>query len=352
MDGTQHVIDEQDQLKKDYQSSRSFAGSVTIIAGLLALLFFTALSVSLGAADIDLKTVWEAVLHFNPNVEQHQIIWELRLPRIVGAAMVGSCFAVAGALMQGMTRNPLADSGLLGLNSGAAFMLAICFAFFPGLPYMYIILFSFLGAALGAAIVYGVGSLSPRGLTPIRLVLAGAAVSGLLSALSEGIALYFRVGQDLAFWYAGGVSGTRWSHLEVMLPWILIALIGAIILSRSITILSMGEEVAIGLGEKTGRVKLLSTLIILVLAGAAVSVVGAVSFVGLIVPHAARRLVGFDYRWIIPASAVLGALLVVIADLAARMMNPPYETPIGALIALIGVPFFLYLARKGGGEVK
>ncbi|WP_066185993.1 FecCD family ABC transporter permease [Gracilibacillus timonensis] len=338
-------------MQEKKETTRPLKGVVILIMGTLLLFFSFALSVSFGAADFNVRTVWQAILHFDPNIQSHQIIWELRLPRMVGAAIVGGAFAVSGALMQGMTRNPLADSGLLGLNAGAVFMLACCFAFFPDLSYMYVILFSFLGAALGAGIVYGVGSLSTNGLTPVRLVLAGAAVSALLAALSEGIALYYEIGQDLAFWYAGGVSGTTWFQLKIITPWLLLALIGAVSLSRSITLLSLGEEVAVGLGEKTARVKLLAAFIIVILAGMAVSVVGAVSFVGLIVPHIVRRFVGHDYRWIIPASLIFGALLVVLADLAARTLNPPYETPVGALIALLGVPFFLYLARKGGGVV-
>lgn len=341
-------IETLEEIKKH---SHPLIAIVILFGGMTALLFAIGLSISLGAADIKLATVWTAVFNFNPEITSHQIIRDIRMPRVLGAAMVGSCFAVAGALMQGMTRNPLADSGLLGLNAGASFMLALCFAFFPGLPYMYLIMFSFLGAGLGVLIVYGVGSLSRGGLTPIRLVLAGAAVSALLGALSEGIALYFQIGQDLAFWYAGGVSGTKWINLQIMAPWIIVAMIGAVILSRSITLLSLGEEVAIGLGQKTKTIKLFGMIIVLVLAGTAVSVVGAVGFVGLIVPHLTRFLIGHDYRWIIPCSIVLGGLLVVLADLAARMINPPYETPIGALIALIGIPFFLYLARKGGKEL-
>lgn len=328
--------------------SHPIRAMVILFGGLVALVFAIALSISFGAADIKLATVWTAVFHFNPDLTPHQIIREIRLPRVLGAAMVGACFAVAGALMQGLTRNPLADSGLLGLNAGAAFMLALCFAFFPGLPYMYLIMYSFLGAGVGAGIVYGIGSMSRGGLTPMRLVLAGAAVSALLGALGEGVALYFRISQDLAFWYAGGVSGTKWMHLQIMSPWIIAAIIGAMILSRSITLLSLGEEVAIGLGQRTKTIKLFGMIIVIVLAGTAVSVVGAVGFVGLIIPHLTRFLVGHDYRWIIPCSVVLGSLLVVLADLGARMINPPFETPIGALIALIGVPFFLYLARKGG----
>jgi len=338
-------------LTETNKQSRPIVAIIILFGGIFALLVSIALSISFGAADIKLATVWTAVFHFNPDLTAHQIIREIRMPRVLGAAMVGSCFAVAGALMQGMTRNPLADSGLLGLNAGAAFMLALCFAFFPGLPFMYLIMYSFLGAGLGAAIVYGIGSMSRGGLTPMRLVLAGAAVSALLGALSEGIALYFRIGQDLAFWYAGGVSGTKWINLQVMAPWIIVAMIGAIIISKSITLLSLGDEVAIGLGQKTKTIKVFGMLIVLVLAGSAVSVVGAVGFVGLIVPHLTRLIIGHDYRWIIPCSIVIGGLLVVLADLAARMINPPYETPIGALIALIGVPFFLYLARRGGREL-
>lgn len=342
---------EKEQVKAVKKSAKPVRGIVIIILGIIGLMISFVTSISLGAADIDVKTVFEAVFDFDPSISQHQIIWELRFPRIIGAAMVGMAFSVAGALMQGMTRNPLADSGLLGLNAGAVFMLAISFSFFPGLSYVYTVMFSFVGAAIGAILVYGIGSLSKNGLTPIRLVLAGAAVSALLGALSEGVSLYFSVGQDIAFWFAGGVSSTRWSHLFVITPILLIMMVMAFMVSRSITILSLGEEVAIGLGENTQKTKVISIIVIVILAGLAVSVVGAVSFVGLIVPHLARKLVGYDYRWIIPVSAVLGALLVVIADLFARTLNAPYEIPIGALISLIGVPFFLYLAHKGGKEL-
>lgn len=189
--------------------TRPWAATLILTGGILLLALGMALSISFGAADIKLGVVWQAIFNFNPDLTPHQIIWEIRLPRILGGAMVGACFAVAGAIMQGMTRNPLADSGLLGLNAGAGFALAICFAFFPGMPYMYIILYSFVGAGLGVLLVYGFGAASKSGLTPLRLVLAGAAVSAMLSALSEGIALYFKIGQDLAFWTAGGVAGDR-----------------------------------------------------------------------------------------------------------------------------------------------
>lgn len=331
--------------------TRPITATFIIIGGLIALALCMALSIALGAAKIPLSTVWEALIHFDPNVREHNIIQELRLPRVIGGAMVGACFAVAGAIMQGMTRNPMADSGLLGINAGAGFAIALCFAFFPGLPYSMLILYAFIGAAFGTILVFGISSMAFGGSTPVRLVLAGAAVSALLAALSQGIELYFKIGLDIAFFYAGGVAGTKWSHLQVMLPWVGGALIAAIAISRSVSLLSLGEDVAKGLGQRTKLVKLIGAVIVLILAGTAVSIVGAVGFVGLIIPHLTRYLVGVDYKWIIPCSAILGSLLVVLADLCARLINPPYETPIGALIALIGVPFFLYLARKERREL-
>ncbi|GGG08386.1 FecCD family ABC transporter permease [Paenibacillus abyssi] len=326
--------------------TRPMAAVAILAGGLIVLALGIAGSISVGAADISLSTVWEAIFHFDANVNQHQIIQELRLPRALSGALVGASFAAAGAIMQGMTRNPLADSGLLGLNAGAGLALALCFAIVPSLPFSSLMLYSFLGAAVGAGMVFGIGSMARGGLTPVRLTIAGAAVSALLIALAEGVALYFRIGQDLAFWYAGGLAGTQWLQVKMTFPWIAGGLAAAIILSRSVTLLSLGEEVATGLGQRTTAVKIACMLVVLVLAGAAVSTAGPIAFIGLIIPHVARMFVGVDYRWIIPCSAVLGALLMVFADIAARMINPPYETPIGALIALIGVPFFLYLAQK------
>ena len=339
------------KIENEKRRSHPIRAIITLLVGTLILIFSIGYSITIGAANIEIETVWQALFNYQSELTNHQIIHDLRFPRVLGAALVGACFAVAGSIMQGMTRNPLGDPGILGLNAGAAFMLAVAFAFFPGLNYLYIVLLSFLGAGIGAGLVYGIGSLSKAGLTPMRLVLAGAAVTALLAALSEGIAIHFHIGQDLAFWTAGGVSGTTWFNLKILTPFVLAGLIGSIWLSKSITLLSLGEEVAVGLGQRTGVVKLMGMIIVLILAGTAVSVVGSVGFVGLIVPHMVRFIVGNDYRWIIPNSIILGALLVVLADAAARSINPPHETPIGALIALIGVPFFLYLARKGGKEL-
>ncbi|EGO62856.1 FecCD family ABC transporter permease [Acetonema longum] len=328
------------------KKSRALAAWLIIILGPGLVAWLMALSITKGAADISLPLVWDALFRFDGGDIRHLIVADLRLPRVVASALAGAAFAVAGALMQGMTRNPLADSGLIGLNAGAGFALSLCFAFFPHLGYLKLILCSFLGAAFGGVLATGIASLGRSGALPMRLVLAGAAVSALLTALSQGVALYFNVAQNLMFWTLGGVAGSNWTQVSIMTPWIGAGLLGAVALSRFITLLSLGEEVAKGLGLNTVLVSILGSLLVLVLAGTAVSVLGAVSFVGLMVPHLARFLIGVDYRWIIPASAVLGAFLLVLADLGARTLTPPFEIPVGALISLIGVPFFLYLARR------
>ncbi|THF75886.1 FecCD family ABC transporter permease [Cohnella fermenti] len=331
--------------------SRPKVAGIIIFGGLIALVLAFIVSVSLGAANIKFLTVWEAVFRFNPDLTQHQIIRELRLPRVVMGGLVGAAFATSGAIMQGMTRNPLADPGLLGINAGAGFALALCFAFFPGMSFNQLVFMSFLGAAGGAILVFGIGSATRGGMSPARLALAGAAVVALLNAISEGIALRYRIGQELAFWYAGGVAGAKWGQLAYMWPWIAIGIVGALVISRQITMLSLGDDVAAGLGIRTGLIKIIGMVLVLMLAGSSVAAVGSISFIGLIVPHISRYLVGVHYRWIIPCSAVLGSLLLVVADIGARMVHRPYETPAAAIISIIGVPFFVFLIRRAKKEV-
>ncbi|UQZ81432.1 Iron-uptake system permease protein FeuB [Paenibacillus konkukensis] len=298
-----------------------------------------------------LGTVWSAVFHYNPDLTTDQIIHELRLPRVLGAVVTGMAFAAAGALMQGVTRNPLADTGILGVNAGAAFVVALSFAFLPGLSYMNLILLSFAGAALSTIFIVMLGSATQGGLTSLRLTIAGAVVAAILHSLSTGIAIYYELSQDLAFWYAGGVAGVKWEHLKLLAPIVLLTLLWAASMGRSITFLSLGEESAASLGANVRRIRLLGMTAAVVLAGASVSVAGSIGFVGLVVPHIVRRLIGVDYRFVIPLSAILGGVLLVWADFASRMVQPPREFAIGAMVALVGVPFFLYLARKEGREL-
>ncbi|MFC7440335.1 FecCD family ABC transporter permease [Laceyella putida] len=328
--------------------SRPAIGTSILVLGFILLVGSIVLAISVGAANIDFLTVWRSIFNYDSTREADQIIVSIRLPRELGAAIVGAAFAVSGAIMQGMTRNPLADPGLLGLNAGASLALACVFAFHSSASYLSVMFASFIGAGIGAGMVFGLGSLRRGGMAPIRITLAGAAVSALLSALGEGLALYYKLSQDLAFWTAGGVSGTNWLQLKLIFPVVVVGMIMALMLSKGLTILSFGEEMAKGLGQRTLLTKAILMTVVLILAGAAVSLVGSIAFVGLMVPHIVRFLVGTDYRWIIPCSAIFGSVFMVLADTTARMVNAPFETPMGAIVSMVGVPFFLYLARKGG----
>ncbi|WP_050183250.1 FecCD family ABC transporter permease [Domibacillus robiginosus] len=334
------------------QKSRPFAASIILAAGLFLLVVLTGVSIAYGAADIQVSTVWNSFVHFDPAIASHQIIHELRMPRAVAAAAAGAFLAVSGAIMQGMTRNPLASPSIMGITAGSSFVLALAFIFDAHASPNKLVFWSFVGSGLGAFLVFGIGALSKRGLTPVKLALAGSAVTALLTSVSSALAMHFDVARDLSFWYAGGVAGIRWESVRVVLPIAVVGLAAAMLISRSITVLSLGEEVAKGLGQKVKLAKVSGLLVVLLLTGAAVSLAGVVGFVGLVIPHITRFLVGVDYRWIIPCSAVLGGLLLIMADIMARMINPPFETPLGAVTALVGVPFFLYLSRREGGGTR
>lgn len=325
---------------------------LVFVTSVLILFVSILVAISLGAANIDLPTVWNAIFHYDATRQSDSIIVGIRLPREISAALVGAALAVSGAIMQGITRNSLADPGLLGLNAGASLALAMIFAFWPEANYLTTMVAAFMGAGVGAMFVFSLGSLRKGGMTPLRIILSGAVVSAFLIALAEGIALYFKLSQDLAFWSAGGVAGTNWSQLKIVAPFVVIGILIAVAYSRHLSVLSLNEEVAKGLGQQTTYIKIILMLVVLVLAGAAVSIVGTIAFVGLFVPHIVRFLVGSDYRWIIPCTAVIGSVFMVIADTSARLISAPYETPIGAIVSIIGVPFFLYLARRGGVNTK
>lgn len=332
------------------QGIARFTFFMLVGAGLLVLM--SAASISFGAADMNLSTAWGAIFHFNPDLTEHQIIKTLRFPRTVADIIVGCSLAICGALMQGTTRNPLADSGLMGISSGATFAIALAMAFFPSRSYGQTMLFACLGAAVATGMTYYIAALGKRGMTPQRLVLAGISISMLFSAFSQYISIRYHLGQALAFWTAGGTAGAKWGELAIVAPFFLAAVLVSLALSPSITVLSLGEEVAVGLGIRTGLIKGISTILVLVLTGLSVIVVGPVSFVGLITPHIVRYLIGVDYRYIIPAAGLYGALLTVFADLIGRLINKPYETPISIIFAVIGVPYFLFLARKQRREFE
>lgn len=330
----------------------SFLKIIINILTIIALLLAMGLSIAYGAVDINLSTVWQAIFNFDRGITSHQVIQELRLPRAIAAALVGAFLAVSGAVMQGMTRNPLASPSIMGVTNGAAFALVLAMAFIPSVSGLGLTIASFAGAGIAVVLVFMVGSFSTGGLTPVKLALAGVAIGTLLSSVSTIIALHFQLEKQLGFWLAGGLAGTNWSSIQVLLISGAIGIFIAFMIAKSITVLNLGEDVAIGLGQNNIVIKILGILTVLILTGAAVSVAGAIGFMGLIIPHMSRFIMGTDYRWIIPSSALFGALLLVLSDIVSRLINAPYETPVGAITSLIGVPFFLYLARgsSGGGK--
>lgn len=327
--------------KKTFHKTYSFIVAVVLFVAM----FFVA--VLFGAADTTMKDLWHAITGSNTS-DAISVIRDIRLPREIAAIFVGAALATAGAIMQGITRNPLADPGLLGLTAGANAMLAIKFAFFPSVSYFGTIFFCFIGALLGAALVFGIGSARKGGLSPFRIVLAGAAVSTFLIALEQGIGLYFKVSKDVTMWTAGGLIGTSWAQLKMIIPFIVVGILFAIMFSRQLTVLSLNEEVAIGLGQKIMIVKTILFVIVIILAATAVALAGNLVFIGLMIPHITRAIVGTDYRFIIPMSVLVGATFMLFADTVARTIHAPYETPIIAVLAILGLPFFLFIVRKGG----
>jgi iron complex transport system permease protein len=330
-----------------HNQHRPFRFVFKLMIGIVALVGMFVIAMVFGAANISIQDVWLA-LTSHATGEKISIIREIRLPREIAAIFVGSALAVSGAIMQGVTRNPLADPGLLGLSAGAYAALAITVAFIPSTNYIGITIACFVGAAVGTIMVIGIGVMKKGESSPLRIVLAGSAISAFLYAIAEGIGIYFKVSKNVSMWTSGGMIGTTWSQLQVIVPFIIIGTLASFILSRQLTILSLNEEIAVGLGQKTTQIKTLLYMIIIILAGTSVALVGNMAFIGLMVPHIVRAIVGTDYRHILPMSAISGAAFMLLADTLGRTIHTPYETPVAAIVAVMGIPFFLIIVRRGG----
>lgn len=318
-----------------------------LVTAVLVLLAVLAASLAFGAKEVTLRELWLAMSTSAGGGDTVTLIRDIRLPRIAAALLVGAALSVSGAIMQGVTRNPLADPGLLGVTSGANAALACTLAVLPSIGYMGIFAACFAGAAAGALLAFGLGAATGSGLSSMHLVLSGAAVSALLSAIAEGVALHFKLSKDVSMWTSGGLIGASWEQIRMTAPVILAALAVALLLSRPLTLLSLNEEASVGLGVRTIKVKAALYGLAVVLTGAAVALAGNLAFLGLMIPHIVRRFAGNDYRIVVPLSAVGGAALMLLADLLGRTLNLPYEVPVAAIVAMMGLPFFLLIVRKG-----
>lgn len=319
---------------------------IGLLVGIFLLLIVLAISISLGAADIPLGTIYDAFWQYDTQEYNHLIIRTVRTPRVIAGLVVGAALAVAGAIMQGLTGNPLASPDILGINAGAAFAVVMGVLLLGAPSLMTYGIFAIIGAAVAAIVVYGLASLGRGGPTPVKLTLVGVIFAMFISAFTTAVLVLSRnTFEQIRFWTVGALSGRDWAMLLAMVPFILIGMVGALTLSRQITTISLGQDVAKGLGQNTAVVKGLSACMVILLAGGSVAIAGPVGFVGLIVPHITRAICGVDYRWIIPYAALTGALLVVIADTIGRVIQRPQEMPVGVMLAFVGAPFFVYLAR-------
>ena len=328
-------------------------GAVLVVAAFI-LLGCIVLSLTVNGTQIFTpQMVWQAILG-RGSVLVEAAVRDIWLPRTIVSVMIGAGLAVAGALIQGITRNPIVEPSIIGINAGAA--LAVAAVTFFGettlqvgsvtlMPFI-----AFGGALAAAGLVYAM--VSGIDVTPGRIALAGVTVALLANALVSGTIL-IRVSAvySLLHYIVGGVDGTTWTSVDTLLPYEVIGLAAALLVARGVTVLQLGDDVARGLGQSVARVRITAIAVVVILAGAAVAVAGPIAMVGLLIPHVARWLVGTDYRRVLPVSMLLGAILLVAADVASRMVAPPTETPVGVLTALLGTPYFIYLARRGRGAV-
>lgn len=329
----------------NYDKPKSFWLIFIIISFLLISGIYFGLR--FGAWNFSHQDLLKLLSHQATTPRQYSIFWEMRLPRILATLLVGAALAVSGAIMQAVTQNPIADPGLLGINAGAGLALVIAYAIFHHLHYISIILVCLLGASLACLLVFSLSYQSTKGYQQLRLVLSGAMVSMFLSAIGQGITSYFHLATSVIGWQAGGFIGLNWNMLKIIAPLIILALALAQLLSYQLSILSLSELRAKALGQRTFLFTFVFLSIVLILASASVAIAGSISFVGLVIPHIIKAQDFGNYKQSLPLIGLLGATFMVWVDFFCRNLNPPYETPLTALVSLVGLPAFLWLIRKG-----
>jgi len=318
-------------------------GLLVSLAGLLAV---AVASVGYGSKPIPMGEVFVAVLDFDGS-NDHLIIRSLRIPRTLVGLGVGAALGLAGAVMQGVTRNPLADPGILGVNAGASLAVVIAIYVFGVGSLTGYVWFAFIGAAVVSVVVYGLGALGRDGATPVKLALAGAAVAAFLASITTAILIVDVATLDqYRFWVVGSIAGRDSTIAAQVAPFLVVGALLAFGAARSLNSMSLGDDIARSLGLRVGAARGVSALSVVLLCGAATAAAGPIGFVGLTVPHVARAICGPDYRWILPYSAVLAPILLLGADIVGRVVARPGELQVGIVTALVGAPFFIALVRR------
>ena len=338
------IGDKQQEIKHPLANKRK----LTLILLPIFLVIVSIGSLMIGQVSFTVTEVFQGIFSSEDTMAR-RIVWEIRFPRILIAVIVGMCLAIAGTLLQGIMQNPLADPGVIGITSGAGVMAVLVMIVFPGYM-LYLPIAAFIGAFTAAMIVY-ILSVKKGGTSPTRIVLVGVAVNAICGAATNMMMILYsdRV-QSVLPWLAGGLTGVGWVQFENIIYYAVVALVLVLFSIKHIRVLRLGDEMASLLGHNVERSRLLLIVLSTLLAGLAVSVAGLVGFVGLVVPHILRLIIGGDYKYLVPASALGGALLVIVADTIARSAFNPIEIPVGILLAFIGGPYFLYLIHRRGSS--
>ena len=312
--------------------------------GCAALVGVMLISVGIGSVYLSPHTVWDSLWAHDGSTAS-RIVWDLRLPRVLLGAMVGASLAVSGAILQGVTRNPLADPHIFGISAGAGLVAVTLTVFLPDLPRGTVQPIAFAGGFAGGGMAYAMAWRG--GVSPVRLALAGIAVTSILTAITSGVLVTSAFSAQIGLrWLIGGLQQRYWSDLWLLLPYFGAGMLLMLIMMRQVNVIALGDELATSLGQHVERTRFILAATAALLASAAVSIAGLVGFLGLIIPHLVRLVIGNDYRFVLPASAIFGAMLLVIADTAARTVLDPQELPVGILTAVMGGPVFILLVRS------
>ncbi|MFH8614806.1 FecCD family ABC transporter permease [Streptomyces sp. NPDC017979] len=315
-------------------------------AAVAALLVAVLLSLGVGARTIPPSAVFEALFQDGGGADA-QVVRELRVPRTLIALMVGAALALAGTVLQGLTRNPIADPGILGISQGASVAVVLAIAYAGVHTLTGYVWFAFAGAAVASVAVYAIASSGRGGATPVKLALGGAAINALLVSVTNGVLTTKAAALDeYRFWQVGSVAGREQEVVEQVWPFLLLGVVLLAFVARGLDALALGDDVAKGLGQNVATVRVVGGVAATVLTGVAVAAAGPIAFVGLAVPHIARAVVGGDHRWLLPMAALIGPVMLLVADVVGRVVFPPGEVPAGVTTALIGVPFLVFLLRR------
>lgn len=328
------------ELQKD---NRSSVRLLAIVGGLVLLILSLVLAIVTGAVHISVSDVYQSIVAPG-STDNYRIIYSLRIPRTLCAAFAGANLALSGCILQGILRNPLADPGIIGISAGAGLFAMFLMLVAPAMT-AFVPLAAFIGALFAAAVVFFLAY--ERGVNPLRLVLAGVAVAAFFGGGMTALSVFFSDKiQGTVSWMAGGFAGANWTHVRMIFPYSIVGIVGTLCYYRKLNALQLGDDVAKTLGVRIELTRGILVALAAVLAASAVSVAGLLGFVGLIIPHVMRLIVGSDFEALLPCSALFGAVLVVVADVAARTLLSPFEIPVGIFMSFIGAPFFLYLLKR------